>query len=184
MTSKFKVGDRVVPVDKSIGCSFWNFIGASEWGKEQPYLYVLGYTPDGEGEVRCSLHKEASSADWFLESDLKPYHEYTYLKTDFEYPDWWDGRPILCYVSDECRTLEDMVEMGRPQEYIIGIDPSNNTEYPFITQAEAGWKYAIPVPKTNPSDTKISIVVEKDGVKSDIVLTEEQIREIKEKLDL
>ena len=69
---KFKIGDKVVPISKSVG---WSLDGSTNWDKAvesgQNYLYVKLY--DEEGRITCGVYKEVNSGDYFLESDLVHY---------------------------------------------------------------------------------------------------------------
>lgn len=65
-----KIGDRVVPVKKSIGyglnkCKEWNF------GKEQGYLYIVG--EHSEGYV-LNAFKHMTGGSLYKYEDVKPYN--------------------------------------------------------------------------------------------------------------
>lgn len=75
MESKFKVGDKVVPVKKSVGIKLSksiNWIIAQR--KEQNFLYVICYE---DSKVVCSHFPDEpdGDGDYFLESDLIHYVE-------------------------------------------------------------------------------------------------------------
>jgi len=77
---KFQIGDKVVPVSKSVNGPL---SASGQWEiankeKNQPFLYVtiqnysdLGY----KGIIVCHENKDSCSGDYFLESDLIPYIE-------------------------------------------------------------------------------------------------------------
>lgn len=72
MTTKFNIGDKVVPVSKTV----WGCLDSSvEWHKakevNQPYLYVNKV----EGDTILCYHKdvEYSTGDYFAEKDLVLY---------------------------------------------------------------------------------------------------------------
>ncbi len=72
--SKFEVGDRVIPVSKSIGYGLNHADG--EWAiaktMNQPFLIVRGiYTP----RVQCSAIADSRLGEFFLESDLVPFED-------------------------------------------------------------------------------------------------------------
>ena len=70
--TKFKVGDKVVPIEKSV----WGGLGESEVFSTAiklglPYLFVTGYDAE-EGAYVCD-YEQSDSGDFFTESDLVPY---------------------------------------------------------------------------------------------------------------
>lgn len=71
--SKFKVGDPVVPVSKSVGLALENS-NTWRWAKEkhQPYLFVIAVSGINFKCSDCSLD---TAGDFFLESDLIPFEE-------------------------------------------------------------------------------------------------------------
>jgi hypothetical protein len=76
---KFKVGDKVVPISKSVGCSLEH---SDDWeeGKEQGYLFMKTICPETDKGIKllghwCAASMEKSSSSCFLESDLIPYVE-------------------------------------------------------------------------------------------------------------
>lgn len=73
MTKKFKIGDKVIPLTKTIWCELDD---SQCWkrakGKNQGFLYVIGFESDGT--LICGDNK-SSSGDFFKESDLVLYTE-------------------------------------------------------------------------------------------------------------
>ena len=71
--SKFKVGDRVVPVSKSVGSSFGN---SGTWNRakkrNQPFLLVVDFIST---YIVCDVNIKTDTGDYFLESDLTPFKE-------------------------------------------------------------------------------------------------------------
>lgn len=70
--SKFKVGDKVVPVSKSLCCilelsNAW----LNAMAKNQPFLFVIKI----EKGILCDENVNSICGDYFLESDLIPYKE-------------------------------------------------------------------------------------------------------------
>ena len=75
MESKFKVGDKVVPVSKSV---YSSLEGSCHWTDvkytNKPYLYVCKPNCfDDKNHIRCSQVKDDYAGDYFLESDLIHY---------------------------------------------------------------------------------------------------------------
>ena len=73
---KFAVGDKVMPVSKSlVGGGYADSLEESVWeeGKKQGYLFVT--TIVKEGVYKCDDVMSNMSGDAFLESDLIPYVE-------------------------------------------------------------------------------------------------------------
>jgi len=71
--SKFKVGDPVVPVSKSVGSGFEN---SGTWNRakerNQPFLFVVDFLGNA---IVCDVNINSESGDFFLESDLIPFEE-------------------------------------------------------------------------------------------------------------
>lgn len=71
--SKFKVGQKVVPISKST-CG--DLESSSVWNKaksmNQPFIYVTGF--ESKGRIVCA-YNETNHGDYFLEKDLVPYIE-------------------------------------------------------------------------------------------------------------
>lgn len=78
-TPKFQIGDKVVPVSKSIGVERdpnkeQNWIDS----KERGYFYMMGYrNKNGEVYCLCSSQNKHKRGNHYLESDLRPYAEPT-----------------------------------------------------------------------------------------------------------
>lgn len=72
MESKFKVGDKVVPVSKSVwGKSSLSMNEAKKL--KQPFLYVTGFQEEYNAVICDS--RQSKTGDFFLESDLIHYVE-------------------------------------------------------------------------------------------------------------
>ena len=70
--TKYKVGDKVVPISKSV----WGGLGESEVFSTAeklglPYLFITGYDAE-EGAYACD-YERSDGGDFFAESDLIPY---------------------------------------------------------------------------------------------------------------
>lgn len=74
MQSELKVGDKVVPVSKSV---WGNLESSTSWKiakhLNQPFLFVTGFE-DSPNAIICDYVLE-DSGDYFLESDLIHYVE-------------------------------------------------------------------------------------------------------------
>lgn len=73
---KYKVGDKVIPIDKTYGMPLFS---SSEWNKAkahgQEYLYVVWIL---RSDIYALGHnKNAHSGDVFKEEDLVPYVQLT-----------------------------------------------------------------------------------------------------------
>lgn len=70
----YKIGDKIVPHDKSVGCSLGN---SDEWEKAQAsgqkFLYVTSI--DDDRCYWCALTLNDASSEYFFEDDLTPYFE-------------------------------------------------------------------------------------------------------------
>ena len=84
---KYKVGDKVVPINKTAG--EWGNLKYSIWmgsDKKQGFLYitkiVCGTTSRGYADYICDV-TESNSGDFFMESDLIPYVENNKLTENF-----------------------------------------------------------------------------------------------------
>lgn len=75
--TKFKKGDKVVPVSKNYYGKLRDSVvykRARELGQE--FLYVIDYKSiEGNVVVRCQSHNDGYGGDYFLESDLIFYVE-------------------------------------------------------------------------------------------------------------
>lgn len=71
MESKFKVGDKVVPVSKSVN---GNLRSSLHWKKAKTtgYLYVTGFAQHNNSII-CACYLSDGGGDYFLESDLIHY---------------------------------------------------------------------------------------------------------------
>lgn len=76
--SKFKVGDKVVPVSKSAKTSWGEWLKKDKpipnFFKEKGFLYVE-VIEDGKVALEDEQGRGDKWGDWFLESDLIPYVE-------------------------------------------------------------------------------------------------------------
>ena len=109
--------------------------------------------------------------DWMLEP------AYTYAELDL--PDWWDGRPILGYVSDESE------EAAIENKFLFWVWPNfANPGYPyravsknggFILSSQSTWKYFVPAEQDS---RKVCITVKENGESKEIELTEAQIKQL------
>ena len=105
--------------------------------------------------------------DWMLEP------AYTYA--DIDLPDWWDGRPVLGYVSDESE------EAARAKTKMWWVWPNfYNDKSPFMgkerdSSTKATWKYFVPAEQES---RKVCITVKENGESKEIELTEAQIKQL------
>jgi hypothetical protein len=74
----FKVGDMVVPINKSIGCSlreddYWRIAQS----KKQPFLYIARvkevHSVAGGSFYHCNYAQDAKLGNHYKEKDLIPY---------------------------------------------------------------------------------------------------------------
>ncbi len=71
--SKFKIGDKVVPVSKSImGPLKYSIAWRRAIKKKQPFLFVMKIEED---TFICNEDSTRVTGDFFLESDLLPFEE-------------------------------------------------------------------------------------------------------------
>lgn len=101
---KYQVGDKVVPVSKSIGCFTGKLDSEPCWrdSKEQGYFYVTqSFQEDGRQAYSCHNKDIRCGGNHYLESDLIPYVE-PEVKKEPEKKD----RPFQ--VGDRVRSIEDI----------------------------------------------------------------------------
>ena len=99
---------------------------------------------------------------------------YTYAELDL--PDWWDGRPVLGYVSDISE--EEAVEKKRL--WYVWPDFFNKEGYSFRGVSEdktreGYWRYFVPYEK---QDKSVKLTVTDNGESREVELTEEQIKQL------
>lgn len=77
MNTKYKVGDKVIPISKSKGTAFHN---DSRWkyaqANDQPFLYVVLIEPSYSTEFPYFYHlsnNKITGGNHYLEKDLLPY---------------------------------------------------------------------------------------------------------------
>lgn len=76
--TKFKIGDRVVPVSKSVYGSLENScVWTQAQEKDQPFIYVTGYegASNNKDVIMCDVDYNSGTGDFFLENDLVKYEE-------------------------------------------------------------------------------------------------------------
>lgn len=101
--------------------------------------------------------------------------EPAYTYADLDLPDWWYGRPILGYVSDESE------DAARAKTKMWWVWPNfYNDKSPFIgkeqnSSTKATWKYFVPAEQES---RKVCITVKENGESKEIELTEAQIKQL------
>lgn len=128
--------------------------------------YQHGFLIADEGVLNKAVNKFAY---------IKVLGEYVYLETDFQYPAWWTGKPI------KCRFFDQEGEEGLTA-YLVGINPVD-TGYPYIDNNRTRWKHAKPIEKQRETKTEMFLTIVKDGKESKVKLSEDLIKEIKEKME-
>jgi len=75
----FKVGDKVIPISKSINGSF---LGSYHIGimKEKGLKFLYITRAVYEGTFSCSSSQKSGTGDWFLEEDLVLFKESREIK--------------------------------------------------------------------------------------------------------
>ena len=113
---RFKVGDKVVPVSKSV-CG--PLSASMSWkrarDKGQPFIYVTMVGPN----IVCHEKPTLNNGDYFLESDLRPYVEP--LKPKFKVGDIVTGnaRSDKRYSGTNSKMKAKVI--GTPQDGIIAV---------------------------------------------------------------
>jgi hypothetical protein len=73
---KYQLGDKVVPVSKSVGCSLE---GSQPWERAkklcQFYLHVVGYDSNDDTYLCSDTFNGHSGKNYFSEDDLIPYNK-------------------------------------------------------------------------------------------------------------
>ena len=101
---------------------------------------------------------------------------YTYAELDL--PDWWDGRPVLGYVSDESE------ERAVERNILYWVWPNFfNTGFIFRavkkdcadSELAEVWRYFAPAEQES---RKVCITVKENGESKEIELTEAQIKQL------
>jgi hypothetical protein len=91
--SKFKIGDKVVPMSKLTGLPL---IDSSAWNNaknlKQPYLVVMRIPINKYDVYTCDVIP-SGAGDFFLESDLIPYEEFQAQIEPKEKPPVWYTLP-------------------------------------------------------------------------------------------
>lgn len=105
--SNFKIGDRVVPHNKSV----WSSLSEStHWSsaqrKNQPFLYITGFdTSEGKPVCTCAYNNNPDDGDFFLHSDLSLYVEPVVTQG------WRGGVPPLAPIVNEKIEVGDIVQL-------------------------------------------------------------------------
>jgi len=128
-------------------------------------VFICQNVVDG---VSCEYKLGYSYSWWWIQNNVIECYlmdeEYEYLQTDFVYPSWWDGRPILGYFwNDE---FDEKIE-----GFLVGIRP--DVAYPFIRNNGMAYENFEPILK-NKKTFHLSITDEKG--KREVELTEEQVK--------
>ena len=173
---KYKVGDRV----KVRSRAWWD-----KQPKDSDGDIIRGYTflrkmADKCGSVLIIEYvdndyyrvKENNYTweDWMFEPS------YTFAELDL--PDWWDGRPVLGYVSDESE------ERAVERNILYWVWPNFfNTGFIFRavkkdcadSELAEVWRYFAPAEQES---RKVCITVKENGESKEIELTEAQIKQL------
>lgn len=137
MTKKYKVGDKVIPINKSVYSSLDQ---SNMWKrareKGQNFIYINNVAPD-VGDYRCNVELTEFNGDFFLESDLIPYVPYVEENKKIEVKGDSNMKDLLGVLVEDL-TKE---EAQRIYDYLAGNDIETELITTKVENSDKGYHY-------------------------------------------
>jgi hypothetical protein len=96
--------------------------------------------------------------NWYKEDQIELAHSSYKTPITYPVPDWFTwGYEHECYVSN--KSEEDALK-HKVKRIIYAVLPEDVTLYPFRNGESGGYKYAVPVPKEEPTPSIIDTILE------------------------
>lgn len=116
---KFQVGDKVVPVAKTV--KGYEGLESSIWsgkGEDQGFLYIVGY----DGDYKCYICNNVFSendGDFFNECDLVPYVQEFYCTCEEGFDGDFEEEDYEEYIEDLKEEINELNSFIKYQNQVI-----------------------------------------------------------------